>query len=195
MASTKGSCMRINWVLSEHIALDPLTDIEAMKNIGSFWGSWSTWRTYQTDNVICHEQKRASEFLKRNFQNTCNFYIPNSVYVSLDRPEGVNLYEGDFKDDTIQSEDIVAMHLAASVSDLVLLVGFDVSEKPKNPDRLAQHRAAVYLHLVKKVIEGNPQVQWVLVDHQGALRKDFTEISNLTTDTLETALSLAEIDT
>jgi len=186
--------MRINWVLSEHTQLDPLTDTEAMKDLGSFWGSWRTWRTYQTDNVICHDQKRAVEFLKRNFQNTCNFYIPNSVYVSLDRPEGVNLYDGDFKDDTVQSEDIVAMHLTSSVSDIVLLVGFDISEKPKNPDRLAQHRAAVYLHMIKKVILDNPQVQWVLVDHPADLRDDFAEIPNLTKDSLESALSLADID-
>lgn len=186
--------MRINWVLSEHVALDPLADIEAMKAVGSFWGSWRTWRAYGTDNVICHDQKRADEFLQRNFQTTCNFYIPNHIYASLGRPTGVNLYEGDFKDDTVQSEDIVAMHLTSGFSDLVLMLGFDFSERPKHPDRLTQHRAAVYLLMVKRVIADNPQVQWVLIDHPAELRKDFAALPNLTKDILSNALELAQVD-
>jgi hypothetical protein len=186
--------MRINWVLGEHVALDPLTDIEAMKAVGSFWGSWRSWRAYSTDNVICHDQKRADEFLKRNFQNTCNFYIPNHIYASLGRPTGVNLYEGDFKDDTVQSEDIVAMHLTSGISDIVLMLGFDLSERPKHPDRLTQHRSAVYQLMVKRVIVDNPQVQWVIIDHPSELRKDFGNISNIAKDTLANALELANID-
>ena len=44
--------MNINWVLADQVVLDPTVDIDAMKAIGSFWGSWRTWRAYGTDNVI-----------------------------------------------------------------------------------------------------------------------------------------------
>ena len=186
--------MRVSWILNEHVKLDPLADIEAMKNVGSFWGSWRTWRAYQTDNVICHEQKRADEFLKRNFQNTCNFYIPNHVYTALGRPDRVKLYNGEFKDDIVQSEDIVAMHLTSSISDLVLLLGFDLGDKPKNPDKLSQHRAVVYLSMIKKVMVDHPQVQYVLIDHANPIGKEFANLPNLTCDSLENALELATLD-
>lgn len=186
--------MRINWVLSEYVQLDPLVDIDAMKDLGSFWGSWRTWRAYQTDNVVCHDQRRANEFLQRNFQANCNFYIPNSVYTSLNRPAGVNLYEGTFKDDTVQSEDIVAVHLVSGVSDIVLLMGFDFSPRERHPDRLVQHQRTVYARMIRKVMEDNPTVQWVLVDHSPELSDEFEGLTNLTTDTLAAVLELGELD-
>ena len=181
--------MRINWVLSEHVALDPLTDIEAMKAVGSFWGSWRTWRAYGTDNVICHDQKRADEFLQRNFQTTCNFYIPNHIYASLARPTSVHLYEGDFKDDTVQSEDIVAMHLTSGISDLVLMLGFDFSEPKKIDDKLLEHRALNYRNLIRQVIIDTPEVQWVVIDHPMEFRKDLQSVANLGKDSLANILS------
>ena len=183
--------MNVNWVLADRTILDPLTDVDTMKEIGSFWGSWRTWRSCATDNVVCHEMSKAQELIKRSFQTTCNFYIPNELFVSLDRPDGVNLYEGKFPDD-VQPEEIVAMHLAASVSDIVLLLGFDLQEQEKNPDKLIEHRAHVYRTMVKNVIEGNPEVQWVLVDHPGDIMKMLVNLPNLSQDTMTTALSLLD---
>ena len=183
--------MNVNWVLADRTILDPLTDVVAMKEIGSFWGSWKTWRSCSTDNVVCHEMIKAQELIKRSFHNSCNFYIPNEIFVSLDRPEGVNLYEGKFLDD-FQPEEIVAMHLAASVSDIILLLGFDWQEQVKNPDKLTEHRAHVYRTMIKHVIEDNPQVQWVLVDHPNAIMKMLVNLPNLNKDTMATALSLLD---
>jgi hypothetical protein len=136
-------------------------------------------------------QGKAQELIKRSFQTTCNFYIPNELFVSLDRPDGVNLYEGKFPDN-VQPEEIVAMHLAASVSDIVLLLGFDLQEQEKNPDKLIEHHAHVYRTMVKHVIEGNPEVQWVLVDHPGDIMKMLVNLPNLSQDTMSTALSLLD---
>ena len=183
--------MNISWVLADTFVLDPVLDIKEIKEIGSLWGSWKTWRGCQTDNVICHELTKAGDLLKRNFQTNCNFYIPNDTWVTLDRPDGVQLYEGKFLDE-FQPEEIVAMHLAASQSDIVLLLGFDLAEKTKNPDRLLEHRAHVYRTLVKHCIENNPEVQWVLVDHLGDIMKYMSNMPNLVKDSMDTALSLLD---
>jgi len=184
--------MNINWVLADNFILDPVVDIKEIKEIGPLWGSWKTWRGCQTDNVICHELNKAGDLLKRNFQNNCNFYIPNESWITLDRPEGVQLYEGKFLDE-FQPEEIIAMHLAASQSDIVLLLGFDLTEKTKNPDKLLEHRAHVYRTLVKHCIENNSEVQWVLVNHPGPVMKFLSKLENLTIDSMENCLGLKDL--
>lgn len=182
--------MNISWVLSDSIILDPTQDIDALKNIGALWGSWCTWRAHQTDNVICHSQAKATELVKREFQKHCNFYIPNSVYSSIGCPSGVRLYEGDFVHDVVRQEEIVAIQLAASQADIVLLLGFDFTEPKKNEDRLQEHRAHNYRFLCKQAIKDNVQTQWVLIDHPGEVMKDWNTLDNLTCDSLSNVLNL-----
>ena len=133
--------MNISWVLADSATADPTVDICNLKRLGAFWGSWRTWRAFQTDNVICHEQSKAAELIKRNFQDNCNFYIPNDTYKSLSRPDGVRLYEGAFLHDVDRQEEIIAMHLAVTTTDIVLLFGFDFTEPINLEDRLIEHRA------------------------------------------------------
>lgn len=182
--------MKISWVLSDRLELDPTQDIQALKNVGPFWGSWRTWRAYQTDNVICHSQFKASELIQRNFQTHCNFYIPKSVYSALDQPTSVGLYEGEFMHDLDHHEEIVALHLAATDSDIVLLLGYDLSEQEKMVDKLQEHKAHNYRSLLKQAIKNFPTVQWVWIDHAGHLRKDLTELENLTTDTMVNVIEM-----
>lgn len=184
--------MNVSWVFADSLVLDPLIDLQKIKEIGSSWGSWKTWRGCQTDNVICHDLTKAQELIRRNFHKNCNFYIPNNFFVTLDRPDGVKLYEGNFNDDTDQPDEIIGMHFAASVSDIVLLLGFDLTEKAKNPDKLKEHQAHVYRTLVKHAIEDNPTVQWVLVDHPDDVMKLLSKLDNLVKDSMETALSLLD---
>jgi hypothetical protein len=182
--------MNINWVLADSIVLDPTVDTAQLKNIGSLWGSWCTWRSCQTDNVICNDPVKSTELIKREFQKTCNFYIPNSVYQQLNRPTGVRLYEGEFVHDVDHQDDIVAMHLAAGSSDIVLLLGFDLAEKQPNPDKLLEHRARNYRGLIRQAMIDNRHVQWVLVDHPDTVMKDLVDLPNLSTDTMDTVLAL-----
>jgi hypothetical protein len=182
--------MRINWVLSDNLILDPLIEIDRLKNIGSFWGGWKTWRSNQTDSVVCHDQHKAVELLKRNFHLGCNLYVPQHAYQFLGRPQQVQLYDGDFKQEIKQPDEIVTMHLVSSISDIVLMLGFDLEEKPKNPDRLIEHHHQNYHFLVNQIISDNPTVQWVLIDHPGAIAKRFEHLSNLTKDTLSNVLDL-----
>jgi len=129
--------------------------------------------------------------LKRKFNENCNFYIPNSIYQSLDRPTGVRLYDGTTQLDLENKEEIIAMHLSASQSDIVLLLGFDWSLKPKNPDRLIEHQSQNYRTLVKQTIISHPQVQWVLIDRPGELIEELEDITNITYDTIDGVLALA----
>lgn len=181
--------MNISWVVADNIVLDPLADVVAMKEIGPIWGSWRTWRSCATDNVICHTHSRAEELIKRGFATSCNFYIPNSIFAGLNRPDNVRLYEGSFVDD-FQPEEIVAIHLAATASDIVLLLGFDWCEVDVSTDKLVAHRQHVYRTLVKSAINSNPTVQWVLVDHTGDIMPALADLPNLTKDTMAAALSL-----
>jgi hypothetical protein len=183
--------MNISWVLADSAALDPTLDINDLKRLGAFWGSWKTWRAYQTDNVICHDQVKAAELLKRNFQTQCNFYIPNSIYPALGRPTGVRLYAGEFVHDIVRQEEIVAVHLAATTSDIVLLLGWDLTELPENSDRLQAHQAHHHRNLLYQALKDYNQIQWVVVDHAGDLAKNLTKLDNVVTDTMGTVLTFA----
>lgn len=176
--------MRINWVLANTTMLDPGVDIERLKNVGSFWGSWQTWRAYGTDNVICSDLARTQELIRRQFQKQCNFYISRAHWPLAERVEGVRLFEGEFKQEVPNADEIISMQLAASQSDLLLLLGFDWSPKPMSPDRLLQHQRQLYLHMAKHAVMDTSATQWVLIDHPPELDPVFDRIPNLTIDTL-----------
>lgn len=181
--------MNINWVIGNNLVLDPTVDIKRLKDLGSFWGSWKTWRSYQVDNVICHSMHKASELLERKFQTYCNFFIPEWIYTDLGRPSAVNLYQGELLQDVENQEEIVAMHLCASRSDIVLLLGLDFQEEPKQQDRLKEHQAHVRRHLMLGAIKNNPEIQWVIVDHTQPIRKEILDLPNVSKDTLSNILS------
>lgn len=183
--------MNISWVLSESVVLDPTVDIDKLKQLGSFWGSWKTWRSCQTDNVICNDPAKVAELTKREFQKSCNLYIPNSVYQQLNRPPGVKLFEGSFIHEVDHQEDIIAMHLASGLNDIILLLGFDLSEKEPTNDKLVEHRLQNYKELVKQAIINSGEVQWVLVDHESLIMKDLETLENLSIDTMENVLTFS----
>lgn len=182
--------MNINWVLANQVVLDPLVDSAQMKTAGSIWGGWQTWRSCQTDNVICHDLQKAQELIQRQFHYQCNFFIPKNFYVTLGRPDNVKLYEGDFSHELDHREDVVAMHLASSLSDVVLLLGFDLQALPDSLDRLQKHRKTNYQNLFRTAIKNNPEVQWVLIDHVGEIAPEIASLPNLSSDTFHNTLKL-----
>lgn len=182
--------MNINTVIAAGFAVAPPLSVEILKNIGPTWGSWKTWGPCHTDNVICHDLFKARELLKRAIQAVCNFYLPEKFYHDLSRPTGVNFYQGDFLQDVHDLEDIIAMHLVADRSELVLLFGFDVANPGMIQDRLEKHRVTNRLGLLRQVLASNPDVQWVLVDHAKPPDAAFEALPNLTCDSLENVLQL-----
>ena len=182
--------MNISWVIADGAELDPTQNIDALKKLGPIWGSWRTWRAYQTDNVICHVQAKADELIKRKFQERCNFYVSDSVNVLLGRPPGVRLYAGDFVHDVIRQEEIVALHLAATTSDIVLLLGWDLTKLKPNSDKLESNQAQHHRNLFHQAIKDYGQTQWVVVDHAEPLAPSLLALENLVTDTMDTVLAL-----
>lgn len=182
--------MNISWVLADSVIIDPTLSIDDFKSVGALWGSWRTWRAYQTDNVICHNQSKAQELLKRRFQTYCNFYIPELVYNNLERPDGVKLYAGDFVHSIDNQEEIVALHLAATTSDIVLMLGFDLAKRAPDPDKLKANRAQNYRNLMRQAFINYNETQWVVVDHPNPLDPDMFSFDNVTTDSLQTILSM-----
>lgn len=183
--------MNIGWIFASQYRLDPAVDVDAVKNLGPTWGSWKTWRSCGTDNVICHERGKAQELLDRSFHNSCNFYIPKEFYQSLNRPQGVNLYDGDYRSELDDIEDIVAMHLASATNDIVLLVGFDLSKPAPIQDRFERHKVENRLGLIRGIINKDPARQWVLVDHPNPMDLAFQSLPNITCDEMSNVLKLA----
>lgn len=182
--------MNISWVLANGLIPDPELDLQRLKDIAPFWGGWQTWRSCGTDNVICNDFDRAQSLIARKFNKGCNFYIPNTIYQSLNHPTNVKLYDGTTNLDLANKEEIIAMHLAASQSDIILLLGFNWQPQPKQADRLQEHLAQNYRNLIRQVMVENSAVQWVLIDHKSKLMSEIEDLPNLTQDTLKSVLKM-----
>lgn len=182
--------MRVNWVFADTYQLDPTISIEHIKAVGPTWGSWRTWRSCGTDNVICHSVDKSKDLIERAFQAVCNFYVPKSFYQILNRPKGLKLYDGDFGHDVDHAEDIVAMHMASAVSDIILLVGFDLTKPKPTDDKFEKHKIQNYHGMIYSLINSNHDLQWVLVDHVDEMDKSYQSLPNLTCDTMANALKL-----
>jgi hypothetical protein len=140
---------------------------------------------------VCDDAGKARELLKRKMNEMCNMYVPSSIYAELDRPRGVRLYEGSFTFEIDNKDELISIHLVSGQSDdVVLLLGFNWTERPKSADRLTAHRATNYQRFIRDAISSNPAVQWVLVDHEGDVHPELAEFENLTKDTLENVIEL-----
>lgn len=182
--------MRINWVFEDSYILGPETNVEQIKSIGPTWGSWRTWRSCGTDNVVCHDKAKALTLLERAFQVTCNFHVPKKYYSELNRPVGVKLYEGNFDHEIPCPENIISLHLAAKQSDILLLVGFDISPITWPNDKFETHCLKNYHGMLRSLINSDPNLQWVLVDHPSNFDKAYQNLPNLTCDKFKNVLKL-----
>lgn len=182
--------MNIGWVLSNNATIDPTVDISQLKDVGSLWGSWRTWRSCATDNVVCYDPDKAKDLIQRTFQTQCNLYIPNSVYIMLERPLGVKVFDGNFNLDVPNQDELVSLHLSSSQNDIILLLGFNWAKQEKLADPLAEHRAHNYRSLVKQVIKDTATTQWVLIDHPDDIMPELADLPNLSKDSLASVLKL-----
>ena len=181
--------MKMSWVVATDYQFDATVNIEQIKSVGPIWGSWQTWRGCSTDNVICNQQKKSRELLDRAFQAVCNFYVPRSLYEILGRPIGAKLYDGNFNQELDEIEDIVAMHLAANDSEIVLLLGFKWVIPQNVQDRFEQHKLTNRHGLMRSCIAGANQIQWVAIDC-AEMDKSYQSLPNLTRDSLANVLQL-----
>jgi len=182
--------MKISWVVADGYTFDPTIHLNQVKDIGPVWGSWRTWRSCGTDNVISHEFKKSQELLQRAFQAVCNFYIPKHDYQGHGRPMGVKLYDGEYNSQLDRVEEIIAMHLAAQSSDIVLMLGFNLVMPENITDKLEQHKIKNYHGLVRSAIAANENVQWVAVDHASTPDQAYSTLPNFSCDVMDNVLQL-----
>lgn len=171
--------MNVVWVVSDDYLLDPTVDLTALKDIGSFWGGWRTWRACNTDNVVCYDRPKARELVKNKFNTTCNLYIPEAVYTELNKPPGVRAFGSEFQHEVKQADAIVSLFLAASSADLVLLLGFDLTEEDTHD--------VGYIH---QAILSYPDVQFVLIDHPEHPVPKIAQLDNMTRDSMVAVLHM-----
>jgi basic membrane lipoprotein Med (substrate-binding protein (PBP1-ABC) superfamily) len=81
------------------------------------------------------------------------------------------------------------MHLVAEHNDLVLLLGYDLTEITTQ-DKYQRHKQLNYQNAFRATLNTYPNVQFVLIDHSGDLDKSFKNISNITCDKFESVLQL-----
>ena len=172
--------MRISWVLSEDITADEL-DANTVSDICPTWGSWKTWKTFKTDNCICTNASEATDLIQRAFHAVCNFYLLKEVYTHVGNPAGVKLFDGNFKDNVINKDDIVALNLTAPTNDIVLLSGFNFTDEEARRE---------YNSDIKDLIKTYSSTQFVLVDYKHKLPDWAAELENLTTDSLKSIKNL-----
>ena len=184
--------MKISWAAATGYQLDPVLDIETIKQVGPIWGSYITWRSCSTDNVVCHSASRAQDLIRRNFHQKCNFYTYHDNFQLIGRPSNINLYHGmgDFELAVDNIDDIVSMNLAASASDIVLLLGFSFADPGTPTDQFELHKITNWHGLVRSCIAQNTETQWVAVDHNGKMNKRYAELPNLSSDKMENVLKL-----
>ena len=178
--------MEASWVISENYT-NSAAEAKALESIGTTWGSWKTWRSYNTNNVLCADNAKSKDLIKRAFHGICNFYIPQKSFIELNRPKGVRVFEGDFPDDFPCQEDVIALHLC-SHSEIVLCLGFDLKEIIATNTK-QKFLAKSYEAAVRAVIKNNPNTQFVFVDHPDELDKSFSILENISCDTYENVLN------
>jgi hypothetical protein len=82
------------------------------------------------------------------------------------------------------------MHLSTAASELVLMLGFDFPPMAELTDRFELHKLRNRYGLMRSLIVGNPNTQYVLIDHPKHLEKTYRDLANLTCDNLGNVLKL-----
>jgi hypothetical protein len=70
------------------------------------------------------------------------------------------------------------------------ITGITASIPTEITDRFELHKLKNYLGLIRSLIVNQPEIQWVLIDHDNDTDKSFGELGNFTKDTLENVLDL-----
>lgn len=170
--------MRTAWVISESMQLLPTKTYGKLQDIAPTWGSWCTWREFNTDNCTCGEIRKAQELLSRAFQGVTNFYLPSSYYQELGKPLGVKTFEGSPRIDVELQDDVIATSIASQQYDLVLMLGFDLSQPEAYSDQMYA------------IIQGNADCQFVQIDAVKTPPERYQNLTNFTCDTYENVLQL-----
>lgn len=170
--------MRTAWVISEALQLLPTKVYGRLQDIAPTWGSWSTWREFKTDNCSCSEIRKARELLGRAFQGVTNLHLPKAYFVELGEPRGVRLFEGVPRTDVEYQDDVIAVSLASQQYDIVLMLGFDLSQPEAYSDQ------------IYAILAGNSNCQFVQIDAIKTAPERYQNLTNFTCDIYDNVLQL-----
>lgn len=179
--------MRISILFANNARIDPLIDIESLRETGLTWGVWSQWHQCYPHRVLCHDATVAQRLIAGRFNNRCDLYIPETVFRALRSPPGVKSYGGEFLHEIPNPEEIVAMHLAAVESDIVVLVGYDWT-LPDTSDSVQTYIAENRLSVIQEAIDLTPDVQWIIADAD--VPEMLKQFENVDHDTLENIIAV-----
>lgn len=182
--------MKISWLLAHGYDAEASAGSHPMKEIGSLWGSWTTWRNCQTDNVISAELDKSQQLLMRAFNAVCNFWINKNHFSALGRPTNVQQFDDNHPEVLDHREDIIAAELVSQRYDLILAVGFNLSNSDLDLDDYEKIKKSNYNKSMLKIISENPGTQWVFVDHSNKLCDEIKNLENVTCDKMENVLKL-----
>jgi hypothetical protein len=111
---------------------------------------------------------------------------------TLGNPPNIKTFQGEFDDSNINfKDDIVALNVVANLYDIILLLGFKFTKPKTSNNQLDKHKQLAYIHNIKSIIETHADKQFVLVNFKGKLSSNFSDLENLSRDSLTNVLELA----
>ena len=112
-------------------------------------------------------------------------YVHTDAFKDTETPQYIREFGGEFEHEVENRDEIICIHLCASIADIVLLFGFDWSTESLN--KKSKH----YRGLTLQAIKSYPNTQFLLVDHVDNIDPDYAVLDNLTSDSLKNVLSIS----
>lgn len=178
--------MKIAVVFANQTWVDPLIDLGKLRQVGTIWSAWNQWHQLLPHHTICHDMTRAKELIAGNFHHRTELFVPETVFNALNKPRGIKSYGGEFLHEIDQPEELIAMFLAASAADIVVLVGYDWKPSDSN-DALVTYAAENRMRVIRDAIKDSPNVQWIIAAE--AVPEQLKEFENVDHDTIENIIS------
>jgi hypothetical protein len=183
--------MRINWALSHVFVTCDDLDWQRIQNCAPTW-SGAGKKAITAQNTICSDPATCLQLLKSAAYTRTNIYVPHDFWQAQGQPAVARVFQGTPYPNIANVDDIIALHLAAAHSDIVLMLGFDFCLKPGAIDAKTAKVMQDYHGLLRSLIVNSPETQFVAIDQPEILSPSYQDIANLTCDTLQAVLTLME---
>lgn len=183
--------MRFNWVLARGFATCDKHDWQRIQNSAPTWASTSP-RKITAQNSICSNAAECLQLLKSAAYQRTNLYVPHDFWQEHGQPTVVRVFQATPYPNITDVDDIIALHLAAANSDIVLMLGFDLVLNTGPMDAKTAKILQDYHGLLRSLIVNTPETQFVAINQAQMLSPAYQGITNLTCDTLQAVLTLME---
>lgn len=184
--------MRFNWVLASQYTHCDDIDWQRIQNCAPTWAALDSKRKLSAQNSVCSSGTACLAALESAAFNSTNLYVPHDFWQQQGRPGNVRAFQGTPYPNIAGVDDIIALHLAAAHSDIVLMLGFDFCLNTGPVDRRTAKSLQEYHGLLRSLIVNTPETQFVAIDQGQQLASPYQNIANLTCDTLQAVLTLME---